>query len=224
MIKFCLMALASLMLISTAAFATPAACLPGTLDTYLTPSFSCSINALTFGAWSYASATVPSTAIEVTPITTLGYEGFNFNTLWTVNNTTGGGLMTEDSTIGFTAAGPGITDLELSFNGSFTGTGSANVSETYCFNHPVAGCASGPSNGGQIQVTNPPPTFSDVVFFSPQTSISVLKDIGVSTGSGFGSASISQVTNQFSSPEPLSFVLLGSGLLGLGLLRKRISR
>jgi hypothetical protein len=35
---------------------------------------------------------------------------------------------------------------------------------------------------------------------------------------------ISQVTNNFSSPEPLSFVLLGSGLLGLGLLRKRIKR
>jgi hypothetical protein len=32
------------------------------------------------------------------------------------------------------------------------------------------------------------------------------------------------VTNIFSSPEPLSFVLLGSGLLGLGLLRKRIKR
>jgi hypothetical protein len=230
--KFYIVVLASLMLASSAAYATPAACVSETLDNYVTPpSFSCSINALTFGSWTYASATIPASSILVTPITTLGDEGFSFNTLWSVNNTNSPGTtMSEDSTIGYTATGAGINDLQLSFNGgNITGIGSASVTETYCFGNPVASCPSG--SGGQIGVTNPPPSFTDVVFFSPQTSISVIKDIGVTTGvcpatnpRCTGSATISQVTNQFSSPEPLSFVLLGSGLLGLGLLRKRIKR
>jgi hypothetical protein len=150
-----------------------------------------------------------------------GDEGFQFQSSWNVNNANGGPEATEDSLIQFTATGPSITNLELFFNGSFTGTGSASVTENYCLNGPLVGCPGGSS--GQITVTNPPLNFNDQVFFSSVQSVSVSKDILIDTGSS-GSANISQVTNIFSSPEPLSFVLLGSGLLGLGLLRKRIKR
>jgi hypothetical protein len=80
------------------------------------------------------------------------------------------------------------------------------------------------ASSGQIKVTNPPPGINDQVFFSPVGSVSVSKDIFVSTGAGLRSAAISEVINNFDAPEPLSFVLLGSGLLGLCQMRKSINR
>ena len=217
--RFYMILLAPLVLVSSA-FATSTTC-PTSLTAYLAPSFSCMTNGLTFSNWSYTDLNVPAANVSVTPQTVLGDEGFQFQSSWNVNNVNGGPEITEDSLISFTASGPGITNLELFFNGSITGTGSANVTENYCLNGPLSGCPVGSS--GQIKVTNPPPGFNDQVFFAPVQSISVSKDILVDSGTS-GSAMISQVTNNFSSPEPLSFVLLGSGLLGLGLLRKRIKR
>jgi hypothetical protein len=86
----------------------------------------------------------------------------------------------------------------------------------------LTGCPS--ASSGQIKITNPPPGFNDQIFFRPVGSVSVSKDIFVSTGADLRSAAISQVTNNFDAPEPLSFTLLGSGLLGLGLMRKSINR
>lgn len=222
-----LITLASFLMLATSAFATPTACPTGPLSLYLGSGFSCTINNLTFDQWGYSSAAtgmgspVPSTGVNVTPVTTAGNEGFQFQGGWSVSNVGQDGQhSTEDSLISFTASAPGILDLELFFNGSFTGTGTSGVTENYCLNHSLTGCPSG--SAGQIKVTNPPANFNDHVFFAAASSVSVSKDILVDTGSGTGSAMISQVVNQFSSPEPLSFVLLGSGLLGLGLLRKRI--
>lgn len=218
--RFYMILLASTVLASSG-FATTTTCPTGSLTAYLAPSFSCMTNGLTFSNWGYTDLNVAAGSVSVTPQTVMGDEGFQFQSAWNVNNTNGGGELREDSLISFTATGPGITNLELFFNGSVTGTGSANVTEQYCLNGTLTNC---PGPLGQLSVTNPPPGFSDQVFFAPVQSISVSKDILVDTGSGPGSAMISQVVNNFSSPEPLSFVLLGSGLLGLGLLRKRIKR
>jgi len=218
--RFYVILLAPLVL-AFSAFATPSACPTASLSAYLAPSFSCTINSLTFSNWGYQNLNVAAASVSVDPQTVMANEGFQFQSSWNVNNTNGGPEATEDSLISFTASGPGITNLELFFNGSVTGTGSASVTELYCLNGTLTTC---PVPLQKISVTNPPPGFSDHVFFSPVASVSVSKDILVDTGVGPGSAMISQVTNNFSSPEPLSFVLLGSGLLGLGLLRKRIKR
>ena len=224
--RFFLIALASSVLASSA-FATSTTCPTGPLSLYLVSGFSCTTNSLTFNQWGYSAAAtgtgtpIAAAGVTVTPDLTLGNEGFQFNAPWSVAGTTDV-HSTEDSLITFTASGPGILDLELFFNGSVTGTGQSGVTENYCLNHALVGCPTGSS--GQIKVTNPPPGFNDHVFFAPASSVSVSKDILVSSGDGTGTAMISQVVNNFSSPEPLSFVLLGSGLLGLGLLRKRIKQ
>jgi len=213
------------LLLSTSAFASSTTCPTGAYTLYLAASFTCTSGNLTFSAFGYsatanpAGAVIPASGITVTPQTMDANEGFQFQGGWNTGTQAASVPGFQDSVVSFTVSAGRITDLHLFFNGSQTGTGSASVVETYCLNHAIAGCPMGSS--GSISVTNPPPVFNAVVFFAPVTSVSVSKEINVNSGTN-GTASISQVINTFSSPEPLSFLLLGSGLLGLGLLRKSI--
>jgi len=214
-------------MLSSSAFASGTTCPTGSYTLYLVASFTCTSGNLTFSTFGYSSSAnpagsaIPASGLSVTPQTTMGDEGFQFGGGWNVGTQAGGVASFQDSVVSFTVTSGAITDLHLFFNGSFTGTGTTFVKESYCLNGPLAGCPA--PNSGMITVTNPPPVFNAVVFFAPVTSVSVSKDIHVDSGTN-GTASISQVINSFSNPEPLSFVLLGSGLLGLGLLRKRITK
>jgi hypothetical protein len=76
---------------------------------------------------------------------------------------------------------------------------------------------------GSITLTDPGIAFSNRAFFAGTGTISISKEINVTSGAS-GTASIANVTDTFSSPEPLSFVLLGSGLLGIGLMRRRLNQ
>ena len=223
--KVLLLLAVSLAVVSSAS-ASATTCPTGNYSLYLAASFTCQSGNLFFSNFGYSSAAnpsgiaIPALAITVTPITTDGNEGFQFAGGWNVG-TQGGSSNFQDSLITFTVmtATPAITDLHLFFNGSFTGTGLTGVSENFCLNHALAGCPGG--SAGQINVTNPPPNFNSVGFFAPVMSVSVSKDINATSGIN-GTASISQVIDTFSSPEPQSFVLFGTGLLGLVLLRRRI--
>lgn len=239
MTKFSLLCVICL-LAASSAFATSTTCQNTTYDQYVAGNAggvgvaTCLSNALTFSNFRYtataggAASIVQSSSVDVTPIQTLGFEGFTFGANWTA---TAG--SSQDSTIYFTISGPALTDLHLNFNGSAAGQGSsATVTEQFCLGGgDVTNCPS-PLITNNIVVTNivnlsgPNTTVFDAnTFFSPVTIIGVSKDIGVNAGTANGSsAHISTVTNNFSSavPEPLSQVLLGSGLLGLGLLRKRL--
>jgi hypothetical protein len=116
--------------------------------------------------------------------------------------------------------GATITDIHMTFNGSFVPNGSTEITET------VRNAAS--TIVGQISVTNPPLNLESQanVTGGPYALLHVLKDIqfGVPTGLA-GQASISEV-GQFISqiPEPATMALFGFGAMAAAMRRRRATR
>ena len=200
--------MAVLALVAVPAHADTTTCPTGPLTTYLVSGFSCATGTLTFSNFSWAPGgtnTPTAASVGVTPITT-GVDGFSFNPSLSVNNSALGPAFIQQSsdlTIFYTVTGGGITDLELGFNGAFSGAGSSEVTEMYCLGFAsLSGC----SVPHVIQVTNPPANFSQTVTFAPVNVLSVSKDIEQQAG-------------------PIVTVILSGGLLGLRCWsQKRLSR
>ncbi len=197
------------------AWALPTPCLTGTLASYETAGFSCTIGDLTFSDFDYASAASGATApdpagVTVTPVLTGfgAYTGLLFTASWSVNSG-----QTEDSTIFYdvSTSTPGITSLDLAMIGStdIGMVGSASVSES-SFVPPSFSLGVTPI--APVNFENFPPSV---------TSLSLAKAVDLSGGSS-GSASVGDVFNLFEQaattvppvPEP-SLLFLSAGLLGL---------
>jgi hypothetical protein len=127
----------------------------------------------------------------------------------------------------FTASGlPLITSAHLSILGSnVTGDGEVSVGESVCADQ---GCTSvlGDLNAQQFSSTDPRNVsnqLSDDISFGGISSIWLSKDVNTDPGAN-GSATlslISQTVDQVGTPEPVTFALIGSSLLGLGILLRR---
>lgn len=174
------------------------------IATYTASGFSCTVGGLVFSQFTYSDAT----PITVIPITTPQQEGLEFDAAWSVS--TNGPLVSQTSTIGFTVTGF-LDSLRLSFQGSRTGSGAAMITENF--------------DGNQLVASDPLPSFSEPLFlFGPIESPVITTTITVQAGGTSGTANISKAFDNFITPEPIPFITVGVGLLGVGLLRRRIKR
>ena len=217
-------------LCSTATFAsTIAPCADQTLAQYIGAA-NCSVGNLVFGQFSYTptslgtGAAPPAANIMVTPIDQPGDYGLEFSANW-VGEDVGG----SDVAIGyFVATGSGAADLgaaSLGMLGSTSGDSNAVLDEYICPGEPFSPtCANqvhlhdsmgptGPSGSGP-QITE--------ATFDPVSSMQLVKDLRVYGVTGM--SSVSEISNQFPTPETLTPLLCFSGFVGVWVFGKYRSR
>ena len=233
------MKLSVLLVITVAAFVSAASAAPlcvtgGTMASYeALGAGGCVIGDKLFSNFVYGSTghgtgvAVGDTAVFLTPVNAGGLNpgpGFVFSSSgWVVPSASPTTNSFVDSSIAFTVTVVGspllIQGGTLTLSSySTTGTGITDITETI---NPA---------GVQLQVDGNGP-FVSQKSFAPTTTVSVLKDLLVAvpilgTGNG-GFAQINSFEedfNQTEAPEPVSTLLIGSGLLGLGLWRRRAVR
>ena len=107
-----------------------------------------------------------------------------------------------------------LLGVDLMLGSSFGGVG---IIEDVCADDPqVGGCG---TTLAQLSVINGVNSTDSATFGSPVTQAWITKDIQLNEG-----GRISDFINSHEIPEPMTYLLMGSGLLALGLLRRKISR
>jgi len=164
----------------------------------------CTIGQLTFSNFSYdidtGSFTVAPPAVSTIIASQTGsVVTFEFNPNLAASS---------DLELEFQITG-GISGASLSFNG----TGNGFVNEVICSVFTATGICAPGNTIATLNVTSA--SQSAIASFANQGSVWIFKDINS------GNAPYSEINQQYIVPEPMTLSLLGAGLLGLGLLRRK---
>ena len=178
-------------------------------------NFTCSV--VGAGTFSGGCATLDITALT-------GDTGLRFQNGWIVVNAG----STLDMLIGYHVEvldpTQEIESITLAFNGATSG-GLAIASVTETATEPGVGVT------GQAIVNEPPtgPLSTEVFLSETAKELDILKDILLVSFEDGARATISFIDQDFHQtgdnvPEPMTLALFGSGLIGLGLIRRRYAR
>src|SRR5215468_3316522 len=172
-----------------------APCVSAPVATYTAAGFSCSVDGLTFSNV-VVNTTVSNggsvTLGNFTPVNPLPNE---FGLLLNYTALAPAANSTADVTWTYNVTGTFINDAFLALAGNTTGSGQAQVSEIL-------------SNGVTLALNAPGSTQA---FFTPTSSLFVMKDQIDFVGAAGGTSTTSALTNAFSVPGPVA----GAGLPGL---------
>ena len=177
----------------------------------VTASYSCEVNGLVFSNFNVIAAT-PGTIASVTLVsaTVVGdYVYLNFNPSLVAS-----AGSSSDLWFYFTVSG-GINGIDLTVSGT-----NATITEYACSAPLVANiCPAGTElakftaqSGNSISAAFPGGEFVENVYIYKNILVQ-----GTSTAPG----ELSSFSQSFHIPEPFTFVLMGSGLLAIGLVRRR---
>ncbi len=196
-------------LAASVAAATPLC--TGVLGTnVLTPGFECELGGLHFSAFSGVNAGSAPNPMQVnlvaaTTVAHTVYLTFNPN----LHSTS---TMAADLWFYFTVTG-GLIGVDL-YN---AGTPGSSIQEVVC-SGPISRSPIPNICTGTVLANMAAASFeSREVMFAPQSTVYIWKDILAAPPDGH----ISSFTQSFHTPEPMTFLLIGTGLLGLGLFGRR---
>ncbi|MEO8126249.1 MAG: PEP-CTERM sorting domain-containing protein [Bryobacteraceae bacterium] len=199
--------------ISSIAMAVPVCTTPTPDITSFTAGGGCTAGNLLFSNFIYTG-----TGLGEGP-TALSSINFSIpgNVRLNLNPNQGNGAVPQSSTLMFNVSGLDVSATIIGTSSSNGGNGATTIHQIVCSGLNSIDLAGNCSGTVLQDVTNAGGTATPTNSFAAQSDVSVWRQVVTPTGTAVTGSSF----DVQSTPEPVAFALMGSGLIGLALFRKR---